>query len=173
MFGTKSQKKTFFFTPSLNKPCVLFVIFIWPQECSTTSKLHSSLPNLETGCSSPSLAAAIFSLALLNASSTEFTLGKRVTELMMMMEAVRIKVVIMDSVMSRCVTWRRGLPSWVGPSRTFGCPVYWLLCHPPKKLLPDQNGKENSGFFKWESPSHLMDHVQGDGDMTTRNGWET
>ena len=99
MFGTKSQKKTFFFTPSLNKPCVLFVIFIWPQECSTTSKLHSSLPNLETGCSSPSLAAAIFSLALLNASSTEFTLGKRVTELMMMMEAVGIKVVIMGSVM--------------------------------------------------------------------------
>ena len=51
---------------------------------------------METGCSSPSLAAAIFSLALLNASSTEFTLGK---ELMMMMEAVGIKVVIMGSVM--------------------------------------------------------------------------
>ena len=50
---------------------------------------------METGCSRPSLAAAIFSLALLNASSTEFTLGKRVTELMMMMEAVGIKVVIM------------------------------------------------------------------------------
>ena len=96
---------------TFDKPSVLFVIFIWPQECSTTSKLHSSLSSLETGCSRPSLAAAIFSLALLNASSTEFTLGKRVTELMMMMEAVRIKVVIMDSVMSRCVTWRRGLPS--------------------------------------------------------------
>ena len=84
-----------------NKPSVLFVIFIWPQECSTTSKLHSSLSSLETsGCSRPSLAAAIFSLALLNASSTEFTLGKRVTELMiMMMEAVGIKVVIMGSVM--------------------------------------------------------------------------
>ena len=55
---------------------------------------------METGCSRPSLAAAIFSLALLNASSTEFTLGKRVTELMMMMmEAVGIKVVIMASVM--------------------------------------------------------------------------
>ena len=84
---------------TFNKPSVLLVIFIWPQESSTTSKLHSSLSNLETGCSSPSLAAAIFSLALLNASSTEFTLGKRVTELMMMMEAVGIKVVIMGSVM--------------------------------------------------------------------------
>ena len=83
----------------LNKPSVLIFIFIWPQECSTTSKLHSSLSSLETCCSSPSLAAAIFSLALLNASSTEFTLGKRVTELMMMMEAVGIKVVIMGSVM--------------------------------------------------------------------------
>ena len=82
---------------TFNKPSILFVIFIWPQESSTTSKLHSSLSNLETGCSSPSLAAAIFSLALLNASSTEFTLGKRVTELMMMMEAVGIKVVIMGS----------------------------------------------------------------------------
>ena len=51
---------------------------------------------MDTGCSRPSLAAAIFSLALLNASSTEFTLGK---ELMMMMEAVGIKVVIMGSVM--------------------------------------------------------------------------
>ena len=85
---------------SFNKPSELIFIFIWPQECSTTSKLHFSLSSLETsGCSSPSLAAAIFSLALLNASSTEFTLGKRVTELMMMMEAVRIKVVIMGSVM--------------------------------------------------------------------------
>ena len=84
---------------TFNKPSVLFVIFIWPQESSTTSKLHSSLSNLETGCSSPSLAAAIFSLALLNASSTEFTLGKRVTELMMMMEAVGIEVVIMGSVL--------------------------------------------------------------------------
>ena len=84
---------------SFNKPSELIFIFIWPQECSITSKLHSSLSNLETGCSSPSLAAAIFSLALLNASSTEFTLGKRVTELMMMMEAVRIKVVMMGSVM--------------------------------------------------------------------------
>ena len=82
---------------TFNKPSVLFVIFIWPQESSTTSKLHSSLSNLETGCSSPSLAAAIFSLALLNASSTEFTLGKE--PMMMMMEAVGIKVVIMGSVM--------------------------------------------------------------------------
>ena len=77
---------------TFNKPSVLFVIFIWPQESSTTSKLHSSLSSLDTGCSRPSLTAAIFSLALLNASSTEFTLGK---ELMMMMEAVGIKVVIM------------------------------------------------------------------------------
>ena len=84
---------------TFNKPSVLIFIFIWPQECSTTSKLHSSLSSLETGCSSPSLAAAIFSLALLNASSTEFTLGKRVTELMMMMEAVGIEVVIMGSVL--------------------------------------------------------------------------
>lgn len=81
---------------TFKKPGVLFVIFIWPQECSTTSKLHSSLSSLDTGCSRPSLTAAIFSLALLNASSTEFTLGK---ELMMMMEAVGIKVVIMASVM--------------------------------------------------------------------------
>ena len=77
---------------TFNKPSVLFVIFIWPQESTTTSKLHSSLSNLETGCSSPSLAAAIFSLALLNASSTEFTLGK---ELMMMMEAVGIMASVM------------------------------------------------------------------------------
>ena len=54
---------------------------------------------MDTGCSRPSLAAAIFSLALLNASSTEFTLGERVIELMMMMEAVGIKVVKMGSVM--------------------------------------------------------------------------
>ena len=84
---------------SFNKPSELIFIFIWPQECSTTSKLHSSLSSLERGCSRPSLAAAIFSLALLNASSTEFTLGKRITELMMMMEAVGIKVVIMGAVM--------------------------------------------------------------------------
>ena len=58
----------------------IMVCFHW-QNIFGLIKVHSSFSNLETGCSRPSLAAAIFCLALLNASSTVFTLEKRVAEL--------------------------------------------------------------------------------------------
>ena len=60
---------------------VFFSFYIFGLLMKVVKKIHSSFSDLETGCSRPSLAAAIFSLALLKASSTVFTLEKSVAEL--------------------------------------------------------------------------------------------